>query len=125
MSLLPLMATISRLKRMIRWCTRVENSDIKKERSNRPPQKPLATISSRALESELAVLKQRASPESGRRRGSIETLLQTSDIIFTVRSRTSFCRREGKPPLGQEIQWSTVKSCPQAQEVGQASGVQW
>ena len=38
----------------------VKNSNIKKERSNLPPQKPLVAISSRALESELAVLKRRA-----------------------------------------------------------------
>ena len=48
----------------------------------------------------------------------------TSDIIVAVKSRTSLCRSEGKPPLGQEIQWSIVKSWPHAQKVGQAGGVQ-
>ena len=32
--------------------------------------------------------------------------------------------KKGTPPLGHEIECATVKSWPQAQEVGQADGVQ-
>ena len=50
-----LVVVISTFKWMIGWCIRVKESNIKKERSNFPLQKPLAAMSSRVLESEFAI----------------------------------------------------------------------
>ena len=43
---------------------------------------------------------------------------------LAVRSLTSLCRREGKPPREQESKWSTVNVAPQAQCVGVLLGAQ-
>ena len=74
----------------------------KKVLSRRPPQKPFAAMSSLAPSSIIAEAPLRVSPESGCKVGSMQTSLKTSDNQPPTVSRTSLCRMEGKPPLGQE-----------------------
>ena len=71
-------------------------------RSNLLPQKPLASMSSRAPSSEMAEEAIQASPERGCRCGSTRTSWHTSVSRRAVRSRTSLRRSIGKPPLWHE-----------------------
>jgi len=54
--------------------------------------------------------------------GSTHTWEQTSVSKVAVRSLTSVCRKEGKPPLEQDKTCSTEKVTPQAQNEGEGRG---
>ena len=96
----------------------------KKARSKGPPQKPFAATSSLAPSSVMAEAPESASPVMGCSVGSMDTLLQTSEMRLAVRSLTSLCRMVGNPPLGQDSACSTEKLVPHVQVVGVCWGSQ-
>ena len=74
--------------------------------------RPVETCSLRlslATPSQLAVLSGRVSPSRVCSLGSISTFVHTSFIISAVMSRTSLWRKVGRPPLWQDMAWSTSK----------------
>ena len=90
----------------------------------RQPQKPNTLMSRCAPGSVLAEARERDSPESGWREGSVEKLWQTSDNRATVMSRTSLWQIEGKAPFGQLRACSTLLDLPQTQCEGRWGGDQ-
>ena len=103
----------------IRWSMGIEHS-----RSKGPPQKPLAATSSLAPSSVMAEAPESASPVMGCSVGSMDTLLQTSEMRLAVRSLISLCRMVGNPPLGQDRACSTEKLVPHVPVVGVCWGSQ-
>ena len=82
-----------------------------------------ATISRRAPSSLLAVLCLSCSPTSGCRGGSVPTLWHVSVRSCAVRSRSSLCLIEGKPPQGQLRACSMVSCFPQTHFAGKSGGL--
>ena len=119
----PLMSSVSGCKALlsVRWSMRVENFDIEVS--------PFITATPKAIGGNIqpspviAEAPLRLSPVIGCSVGSIQTSLQTSDNQLPTVSRTSLCRMEGKPPLGQDRECSTEKCVPQAQLVGVFRGI--
>ena len=124
-SLLTFMLFVDSLQgRAIRLSEWAKNPDINKCPSKSLPQKPRMLTSNLASSRRLHVLPWRISPSSGCNCGSTTTSLHTSRSRLAVRSRTSLWRIEGYPPWGHDIAWSTEKSFPQAQVVGNCAGLQ-
>ncbi len=81
----------------------------------RPPQHPLAAMSSRAPSWLIEEAPESISPVRGCRGGSTLTSWQTLVSRLAVRSQISLCLSMGNPPFGQVKTWSMVKDFPQAQ----------
>ena len=90
--------------------------------SNRPPQKPLAAMSSRAPSCAFEVAPVRTFPVIGCRSGSMQTSLQTSVRTLAVRSLISLCLIDGKLPVGQDRACSTENLTPHPQVDGTCKG---
>ena len=73
--------------------------------SNLPPQNPYIATSNRAWSSLLEEQRDKGSPESGCRLGSVVTAWQTSVNNMAIMSLTSLCLTAGNPPVLQ------VKAC--------------